>query len=55
LDAVTLVKVFDLITGGKAAAVKENFIASVIRDDEAEAFLLYDFFYRSCHRSSPSK
>jgi hypothetical protein len=49
LDSVPLIEIFDLIAGCEAAAVKENFVAPVIGDDEAEAFLLYNFLYRSCH------
>jgi hypothetical protein len=50
LDRITLIQVFDLISRGKAAAMKKNILATVIRRDEAKAFLPHDFFNRSGHK-----
>lgn len=51
LDAVTLVKVLNLVTRCEAPAMKENFVAPIVGNDKPKALLFYYFLYGSCHVS----
>jgi hypothetical protein len=50
LDGIALIEVLELNPWCQTATVKEDFVAPVVRNDKAKAFLADDLFDGSSHR-----